>query len=149
MACCVYIMHGKFSGRFPDYTVFACKFKTDECFLFMKSFLVCKLETFKNCEEVKHIMIMIIAIIYIFYLMWYLINSWKLLSENPQVPTEKIHSLLFTHSPPPENSKIASAPLFTNIENFLGLPIDKGGRRGHCDKLIIDYWLCFKFLYFK
>ena len=31
-----------------------------------ETFLVYKLETFKNCKEVKHIMIMIIAIIYIF-----------------------------------------------------------------------------------
>ena len=23
---------------FPDYAIFICKFKTDECFLFMKSF---------------------------------------------------------------------------------------------------------------
>ena len=36
-------------------------------------FLVYKLETFTNCKEVKHVMVMIIAII--FYLMSYLINS--------------------------------------------------------------------------
>ena len=48
--------------------------------------LVYKLETFTNCKEVKHIMIMIIAVIYIFYVMRYLMNSWKLLSENPQLP---------------------------------------------------------------
>ena len=29
-------------------------------------FLVCKLKAFTNCKEVKHVMIMIIAIIYIF-----------------------------------------------------------------------------------
>ena len=55
-------MHGKFSGSFPDYTIFTCKFTTDECFLF-------NWETFENCKEVNHIMIMIIAIIYIFYIM--------------------------------------------------------------------------------
>ena len=33
--------------------------------------LVYKLETFTNFKEVKHIMIMIIAIIYIFYVMRY------------------------------------------------------------------------------
>ena len=37
--CCVYIMHGKF--------------KTDECFLFMKSL---KLETFENCKEVSSLL---------------------------------------------------------------------------------------------
>ena len=35
-------------------------------FLFMKTFLVYKLETFTNCKEVKRIIIMIIVIIYIF-----------------------------------------------------------------------------------
>ena len=39
---------------FPDYAIFICKFKTDECFLFMK-FLVYKLETFTSCKEVNHI----------------------------------------------------------------------------------------------
>ena len=34
-------------------------------------------------------MIMITAIIYIFYLMRHLINSWKLLPENPQPPWKK------------------------------------------------------------
>ena len=28
-------MHGKFSGSFPDYTISICKFKTDDCFLFI------------------------------------------------------------------------------------------------------------------
>ena len=26
------------AGGFPDYTIFICKFETDECFFFMKSF---------------------------------------------------------------------------------------------------------------
>ena len=52
-------MHGKFSGSFPDYTIFICKFTTDEGFLF-------KLLTFKICKEVKHTIIIIVAIIYIF-----------------------------------------------------------------------------------
>ena len=47
------------------------------------------LETFKHYKEVKHIMIMIIAIIYIFLSYVILINSWKLLSENPQAPVKK------------------------------------------------------------
>ena len=46
---------------------------------------------------------MIIALIYIlFYLMWYLINSWKqlkIISRKSQVsPSEKIYSPFFTHS---------------------------------------------------
>ena len=35
---CAHIMHGEFSGTFPDYTIFVSKFKTDECFLFMNRF---------------------------------------------------------------------------------------------------------------
>ena len=34
-----------------------------------EKFLVYKLETFENCKEVKHIIIMIIAIIYIFLIL--------------------------------------------------------------------------------
>ena len=43
-------------------------------------------------------MITIIAIIYIFYLVWYFISSWNLLSENPQDAPGKIHPLIFTLS---------------------------------------------------
>ena len=60
-------MHEGFSGSFPDYAIFICKLKTDECFIFMKRFLVYKLETFKNCKEVKNMM-MIIALICIILL---------------------------------------------------------------------------------
>ena len=53
-----------------------------------KTSLIYKLETFENCKEVKHIIIIITAIIYI-YLTWYLLNSCRLLSENPQPPPLK------------------------------------------------------------
>ena len=56
-------MHGEFSESFPNYTIFICKFKTDECFLFMKRLQFTRLETFKKCKEVKPIMVTIIAII--------------------------------------------------------------------------------------
>ena len=36
--CCFYIIHGENSESLPDYTIFICKFKTDECFLLMKCF---------------------------------------------------------------------------------------------------------------
>ena len=62
-------------------------------------------------------MIIIIAIIY-FFCLRYLINSWKLLSENPQPHPEKIHSLLFTHYPLPKKIEKCESPLFANIENF-------------------------------
>ena len=60
--------------------------------------------------------------------MWYLINSWKLLSENPQPPSEKIHSPIFTHCPLPKKSETASPPVFAKIENILDpSPLQKGG----------------------
>ena len=72
------------------------------------------METFKKCKEAKH-MFMTITIIYIFffYLMWCLINSWKLLSENPQLPTWK--------NPPTKNSKSLSPP-FSPILKFFQPP---------------------------
>ena len=36
------IMLGEFSASFPDYTIFICKFKTDECFLPTQKFKNCK-----------------------------------------------------------------------------------------------------------
>ena len=94
-----------------------------------EKFLVYKLETFKNCKEVKHIMIMIIAIIYIF--LSYVIFDQQLKitfrkSSDPLSP-EKIHSPFYS-LPSPKNLKVASSPLFDNIENFLGCPSRKGGR---------------------
>ena len=82
-----------------------------------ETFVVYKLETFKKCKEVKHIVITIIAITYIFNLMWYFISSWNLLSENLQDPlslplTKSTHPFLKSHH-------------FTNIENFSGPPAKK------------------------
>ena len=98
-----------------------------------ETFLVYKLETFKNFKEVEHFMIMAIATIYIFfYLTWYLIKSWKWLSENPQPAPpqpEKINHPLFTHSLL-KKIKSASPRLFVKIEKFSASPPPprKGGR---------------------
>ena len=60
-------MHIEFPGSFLDYTIFILSLYTKiECFFIHETFLVYRLETFKNCQEVKYIMIMIIAMIYIF-----------------------------------------------------------------------------------
>ena len=53
-----------------------------------ETFLVYKLETFTNCKEVKHIMIMIIAIIYSFFIfsdIWSTVKNYfkKILSLPP------------------------------------------------------------------
>ena len=85
-----------------------------------------KMGTFKNCKEVKHIM-MIIAIIYIFLILWDIwltVENWT--SRTCSGPFEKIYSPLFTHSLP-RSSKSESPPLFVKIENFLGPPCSKRG----------------------
>ena len=119
-------MHVEFWGSFSDYTNFICKSKIDEYFLFMKV-LVYKLEKFKNCKEVKQIMIMIIAILYI--ILSYVIFDQQLkitfrkFSAPP--PPEKTQYPFFIHSSP-KNSKSASPPLFANTESFLSLPAERG-----------------------
>ena len=57
-------MHGKFSGGFLIILSLFANLKLIIAFYSWK-FLVYKMETSRNCQEVKH-MIMIIAIIYIF-----------------------------------------------------------------------------------
>ena len=68
-------------------------------------------------------MIMTIVIIYIFYLMWYLITSCKLLAApiySPPPPT-----------PPPLKIQKLQSPLFANIENVLvHHPLQKEGGGG-------------------
>ena len=88
--------------------------------LIHEKFLVYKLETLKNCKEVKYIMIMIIAVTCIFFILcdiWStVVDYFQKISPTP----EKIHSPFFTHSPPPpaKNKKITSPSFFANIENF-------------------------------
>ena len=62
--------------------------------------LVYKLETFKNRKEVKHIIIMVIAMIYIFFILCNISslveNYFQKILSRPQ----KSHSPFFTHYPP-------------------------------------------------
>ena len=62
-------------------------------------------------------MIAIIVIIYIFYL-WYFISSWKLLAENAQVSSDKIHSPFLLNTTSPKNWKSASTPFLPTLEDF-------------------------------
>ena len=67
-------------------------------------------------------MIMIIAVIYIFLCYVIFDEQLKINFKRSSDTPKKIHSLLFTHSPP-KTSKIASPPpIFVNIENFLESP---------------------------
>ena len=85
-----------------------------------ETFLNYKLETLKNCKDVKHIMIVVIAIIYIF--LFYLIcdQQWKIAFWKSSGPPENIHF-------PPKNSKSASFRLFPDIENFEASPTERVG----------------------
>ena len=79
-------------------------------------------------------MFMIIAIIYIFLSLRYLINSGKLLSENPQPPPEKIHYPSFLLTPPTKIQKVQVPPFLPTLNIFQPLPspppAESGG--GHC-----------------
>ena len=94
-----------------------------------KTFLVYKLETFKNCKEVKHMVIMIIAVIYIFLSSVIFDQQLKITFRKSLAPSPwKNHSPLFTHSlPPPKKIKKCKSPLFANIENFSGPPCREQG----------------------
>ena len=84
--------------------------------------LAYKLETFKHFKEVKHIMIMIIAIIYIL--------SYVIFDQQLKITFRKSSPL--KKSTPPlyslvcKSSKSASHPLIANIENFSGPPAKRG-----------------------
>ena len=75
-----------------------------------ETFLVYKLETFEICKEVKHIMIMIIAIIYIFLSYVIFDQQLKITLRKSSGPPEKIHFPLFTHSPLLKIQKVQVPP---------------------------------------
>ena len=85
---------------------------------FHEKFLVYKLETFKNCKDVKRIMIMIIAIICIFLILW---DIWSTVENYLQ----KILCL------PPLKFKRCKDPLFASIGNFSAPPAERGGGGHH------------------
>ena len=71
--------------------------------------------------------------------MWYLINSWKLLLENPQFPLKNPIPPFYSLPPPPlKNSKRTSLPLFAKIENFSAHPTpDSPAERGEGTVVIL------------
>ena len=86
-----------------------------------ETLLICRLGTFKNCKEVKQIMVMIIATIYIFLSENWFQKIFKASWKNP-LP-------LFTHSLPLKIQKVQVPYLFANIENFSAPfpPTKRGG----------------------
>ena len=102
--CYVNINHVEFSGSFPDYTIFICKFKTVECFC-------CNLHVF------------------IFWDIWPTVENYfqKIFS-----PDEKIHFSPLFYSLPPLKLKKCKCPLLPRLKFFQAHPpVERGGCGGH------------------
>ena len=92
-----------------------------------KTFLVYKLKTFKNCKEVKHVMIMFIATIYIFLSNGIFDQQLKITFRKSSTPPEKIHSSLFTHLPPKNSKSKFQIPFLSTLKIFP--TAERGGGR--------------------
>ena len=100
----------------------------------MNSPLAYKLETF--CKEVKHIMIMIIAIICIFFIFSYLFilcDIWSTVENYFQkiLRSPRKNPLPLFYSLPPKNSKIGSPLFLATLKIFEPPPAERWGE--HCD----------------
>ena len=114
----------------------------------MSGFYSCKvfsyeLETFKNCKAVKYIMIMIIAIIYIFSSYVIFDQQLKITSRKFSALPEKIHYPSPLLTPPPHHLKIQKlqVPLFWKHWKIFSSPPTpfpptpcRKGKGGHCEK---------------
>ena len=80
--------------------------------------------------EVKHIMIMIIAIIYIFLSYVIFDQQLKITFRKSSGPPEKVHPPLFTHSPR-KIQKVQVPPFLPTLKIFQPPPLQKGGGGGH------------------
>ena len=123
-------MHVACSGSFSDYTSLFANLKLMSVFFIHETLLVYKLETFTNWKEVKYIMIIVIAIIYIF--LYYQIFDRQLKitlrkSSAPR-PSGKSRTPISTHSPT-KIQTLQVLPIFPNIESFSGPSWRKDGRR--------------------
>ena len=112
-------------------------------FFIHEAFLVYKMETFKNCQEVKHIIIMIIAIIYIFLSYMIFDQQLKITFRKFSTPPEKI-TPPFLLTPPPKNAKSTGSPFLPTLKIFQSPPppCRKGG--GHYAHRQISWILWFK-----
>ena len=66
--------------------------------------------------------------------MWYLMNSWKLLSENPEAPLKKF-TPPFLLTTPQKIQKLEPPPFLLTLEMFYDAPAERGWG-GHCVELI-------------
>ena len=87
-----------------------------------ETFLVYKSETSKNCKEVKHILIMVIAIFYIFFVSCNISSLAENYFEKILSPSQKLHSppnctsLLFVQ--PPLQKGVGEEPVSIKIRVF-------------------------------
>ena len=93
------------------------------------------LETFKNCKEVKHIMIMITAIIYFFLSYVIFDQQLKITFRKSSGPHLKKSAPPFLLTPPLKLLKVRVPPFLPTLKIFSGPPCRKG--RGED-----TVWLC-------
>ena len=103
-------------------------------FFIHEAFLVYKMETFKNCQEVKHIIIMIIAIIYIFL-------SYMIFDQQLKITFRKFSTPLKKSLPPfysllPLKMQKVQVPPFCQPWKFFSPPLPPA-ERGE-DTMLID-----------
>ena len=124
-------------GNFPDYTLYFQNYNWWVLFIHEK-FLDYKLKTFKNCKEVKHIMIMIIAIIYI---LSYVIFDQRLKitfrkSSAPSPLKKPTPSFLLIL--PLKIQKLKVPPSFCQHWHFFSpLPLPAESKGGHCAEYVL------------
>ena len=94
-----------------------------------EKFLLYKLEALKNCKEVKHIMIMIIATIYIFFILYDIWSTVENYFQKIHRPPWKNPISLFYLLSPLKIQKL-QVPPFCQHWKFLGSPVER--REGHC-----------------
>ena len=95
-----------------------------------ETFLVYKLETFTNCKEVKHIMIMIIAIIHFFFYYEILDQQLKITIRKSSTPTlEKIQPLFYsTPLAPLKTQKVQVSSFLPTLKIFQAPTAESGWR---------------------
>ena len=118
-------------------------------------FLVYKLQTSKNCKKVKHTMIMILGIIYIFLLYVIFHQQLKITfrkSSATPPSLKKIHSPIFTHSFPKNLKSVSPPPFLPTLKFFNPLPPCRKGEDSLIARLItvsIIVFFHFQYIHFQ
>ena len=91
-----------------------------------ETFLVYKMETLKNCKEVKHIMIMIIDYDFLSYVILYQQLKISFRKSSAPPPLKKFKSPFYS-LPPKKIQKVQVPPFLLTLKIFQA-PLQKGGR---------------------